>query len=120
MARQKGIIKIEGEIGDISFYRTKDGFLAREKGGVSGDRIKNDPEFARTRENGAEFGRAGKASKALRNSLRELLLLASDPRVTSRLTKEMMRILKSDSSQHVAAERWTTGTLLCLRVSSSI
>jgi hypothetical protein len=59
MARQKGIIKLEGTIGDVSFYKSKDGYLAREKGGVDGDRIKNDPAFQRTRENGSEFGRAG-------------------------------------------------------------
>ena len=47
MARQKGIIKLKGTIGDVSFYKTKDGYLAREKGGVDGDRIKNDPAFQR-------------------------------------------------------------------------
>jgi len=59
MARQKGIIKLEGTIGDISFYKSKDGHLARTKGGMEADRIKNDPTFQRTRENGNEFGRAG-------------------------------------------------------------
>ena len=34
MARQKGIIKLKGTIGDITFYKTKDGYLAREKGGI--------------------------------------------------------------------------------------
>ena len=32
MARQKGIIKLKGTIGDITFYKTQDGHLAREKG----------------------------------------------------------------------------------------
>ena len=63
MARQKGVIKLEGRIGDLSFYKSGGDYLARAKGGVDGDRIKNDPAFARTRENGEEFGRAGKASK---------------------------------------------------------
>ena len=31
MARQKGIIKLKGKIGDISFYKTQDGHLARER-----------------------------------------------------------------------------------------
>ena len=53
MARQVGIIKLEGGIGDISFYKTKDGHLARTKGGVDGKRIANDPAFQRTRENGS-------------------------------------------------------------------
>ena len=29
MARQKGIIKLKGTIGGISFYKTQDGHLAR-------------------------------------------------------------------------------------------
>ncbi|MBS3993278.1 MAG: hypothetical protein KGZ87_06150 [Bacteroidetes bacterium] len=40
MAKQKGIIKLKGTIGDITFYKTQDGHLAREKGGVDGQRIK--------------------------------------------------------------------------------
>lgn len=45
MAKQKGIIKLTGKIGDLSFYKSKDGYLAREKGGVDGERIKNNPEL---------------------------------------------------------------------------
>ena len=45
MARQKGIIKLKGTIGDITFYKTQDGHLAREKGGVDANRIANDPAF---------------------------------------------------------------------------
>ena len=66
MAKQEGLIKLKGTVGDLSFYKTKDGHLARMKGGVDAERIKNDPAFERTRENGAEFGRSGKAGKLLR------------------------------------------------------
>jgi hypothetical protein len=59
MARQKGIIKLEGTIGDISFYKSKDGHLARTKGGVDGEWIQNDPAFQRTRGNRQEFDRSG-------------------------------------------------------------
>ncbi|MBB6681502.1 hypothetical protein H4O20_08605 [Aequorivita sp. 609] len=97
MARQSGIIKLKGTIGDISFYKTSDGHLAREKGGVDKNRIMNDPAFQRTRENGAEFGRAGKGGKLVRNALRILMQNAKDKRVTSRLTKEMLVVVKSDT-----------------------
>lgn len=98
MAQQKGIIKLDGTIGGITFYKSKDGYLAREKGGVSGERIANDPNFQRTRENGAEFGRAGKAGKVLRTSLRALLQNASDSRVVSRLTTEMIKVIQADAT----------------------
>jgi hypothetical protein len=96
MARQKGIIKLKGTIGDITFYKTQDGHLAREKGGIDASRIKSDPAFQRTRENGAEFGRAGKAGKLLRTALRPLLLNSADGRMVSRLTQRMVKVIQAD------------------------
>lgn len=96
MARQKGIIKLTGKVGDLSFYKSKDGFLAREKGGVEGERIKNDPAFVRTRENGAEFGSSASSGKLLRDSVRTMMQNASDGRVTARLTKVMTQIKNMD------------------------
>jgi len=86
-------------MGGVSFYKTaEDGYLARTKGGVDAERIKNSPEFERTRENGAEFGRAGVAAKLLRAAFRALILNASDGRMASRLTGEMMKVLKADTT----------------------
>ncbi|HCN12439.1 MAG TPA: hypothetical protein DIS75_08920 [Chryseobacterium sp.] len=98
MARQKSIIKLDGTIGDITFYKSKDGYLAREKGGVPADRIRNDPAFQRTRENGSEFGRAGKSGKVLRNSIRALLQNSSDSRMVSRLTQQMVKVIQMDET----------------------
>ena len=96
MAKQKGIIKLKGTIGDITFYKTQDGHLAREKGGIDASRIKSDPAFQRTRENGSEFGRAGKAGKVLRTALRALLLNSADGRMVSRLTQQMVKVIQAD------------------------
>ena len=97
MAKQKGIIKLDGTIGGITFYKsTQDGYLAREKGGVSADKIANDPAFQRTRENGEEFGRAGKAGKLLRNAIRAMLQNAADSRMVSRLTQKMVEVIQED------------------------
>lgn len=99
MAKQIGIIKIKGTIGGMTFYKTaSDGHLIREKGGIDKDRIMNDPIFQRTRENGSEFGRAGMAGKALRLALRELLINASDGRVTSRLHRAMVKVIQADAT----------------------
>ncbi len=98
MARQKGIIKLKGTVGGITFYKTQDGHLAREKGGVDAKRIKNDPAFQRTRENGSEFGRAGNAGKVLRTSIRSLLLNSADSRMVSRLTQRMIKVIQADAT----------------------
>lgn len=97
MAEQRGLIKLKGTMGDITFYRTKEGYAAREKGGVDGSRIATDPAFQRTRENGAEFGRAGKAGKVLRTAFRPLLIHAKDKRMVGRLTKEMVLVIQADT-----------------------
>lgn len=104
MAKQTGIIKLKGTIGDISFYKTTDGHLARAKGGIDAQRIKTDPAFQRTRENGSEFGAAGKGGKLLRNSIRILLQNAKDKRVSSRLTTQVLKVVKTDTT-NVRGER---------------
>jgi len=98
MAKQKGIIKLDGTIGGITFYKSQDGYLAREKGGVSAEKIATDPAFQRTRENGEEFGRAGKAGKLLRNAIRAMLQNASDSRMVSRLTQKMVEVVQADAT----------------------
>ena len=98
MAQQKGILPLKGTIGNITFYKSQDGYLAREKGGIESQRIATDPAFQRTRENNAEFGRAGKAGKVLRNSVRALLQNASDSKATSRLTREMVKVVQADTT----------------------
>jgi hypothetical protein len=112
MAIQKGIIKLKGKIGELSFYKTQDGHLAREKGGVDASRIANDPAFVRTRENGAEFGSSATSGKTLRDSLRTMVMTASDNRVTSRLTKVMTDIKNLDTTS-ARGER-TVGTAIAL------
>jgi hypothetical protein len=89
---------LKGTIGDITFYKTKDGHLAREKGGIDASRIANDPAFQRTRENGSEFGRAGKAGKILRTALRQVLINSADGRMVSRLTQAMTKVIQADAT----------------------
>ena len=98
MAKQKGIIKVKGTIGDMTFYKSQDGYIVKEKTSLEGSRIATDPAFQRTRENGNEFGRAGKAGKILRNAIRNQLQNSKDNRLVSRLTKEMMKVIKADAT----------------------
>jgi len=115
MARQSGIIRFTGKMDGVSFYKSKDGYLARKSGGVDKDKIKNDPAFQRTRENGSEFGRAGKAGRLLRTSVRPLLLKAADSRVASRMTREMVKVVKSDTSNNRGERTATDGDIKLLK-----
>lgn len=104
MAQQESFIKLKGKIGDLTFFKTKTGYQAREKGGVSAERIANDPAYLRTRENNAEFGRACASSKKLRDVLRSIILLTSDSKMPNRLTSRVARIVKADTT-NVRGER---------------
>ncbi|MBB6328856.1 hypothetical protein FHS59_004515 [Algoriphagus iocasae] len=96
MAKQTGIITLKGPVGRLSFYKTRDGYLAREKGGVEKSRIMNDPRFARTRENIREFTDNANSSKLLRDALRPVISQIGDKRLNLRITQSMMQVLKSD------------------------
>lgn len=74
MARQTGPIQLTGSLGGLSFYRHKKyGMLARMCNPVSAERIAKDPAFARTRENGTEFGLVSRAGKLLRDGFKGFL-----------------------------------------------
>lgn len=97
MSRQDGLLQFNGAMENMSFYKTKRGYAVRKRSGVTGERIATDPMFRRTRENGLEFGRAGKASKLLRTAFRTMIKNNADGRVTPRLTKAFVKVIKADT-----------------------
>lgn len=111
MAKQAGIIKLKGTIDDISFYRTADGHIARAKGGINRNRILNDPAFQRTRENGNEFGTAGRGGKLIRTAIRHLMQHAKDRLVVGRLTKELLAVIKTDPTNDRGLRTIENGTM---------
>jgi hypothetical protein len=98
MAKQKSLLKIEGTLSELTFYKSQDGHLVKMKGGIDPNRIATDPTFARTRENGQEFGHSATAGKMLRLALRDGLLQAKDNRVVGRLTQVMRKVLVYDTT----------------------
>ena len=104
MAKQDSVILINGTIGDLSFYKTRDGYFVRRKTCISGARVKRDPAFTRTRQNAAEFGRAARAGKLLRTAFEPLMEYASDSRVTSRLAGALVKVIRADTT-HPAGQR---------------
>lgn len=97
MAKQISLLKVEGTLEDLTFYKSQDGLLVRTKGGVSKQRIQNDPAFARTRENGAEFGHSASAGRLLRVAAGQLVFKVKDRRLSSRLMKVMSDLKNLDS-----------------------
>lgn len=97
MGRQDGLLQFTGSVANLSFYKTKDGYLVRKKAGVSGERIKSDPSYVRTRENLSEFARAGQAAKLLRSAFRTVFDFKADKGVSRRLVAEMVKVIREDA-----------------------
>lgn len=79
-----------------SLLKTKKMTKVKATSGVSGDRVKTDAAFERTRENNAEFARAGKAAKLLRTIFRDVTIHAKDKISQARLVKVASRIVLAD------------------------
>ncbi len=89
----KAMLILEG----MSLYQTADGYVVRRKGWVDKKRIAKDPSFKRVRENAAEFGSAARAGKLVRRVFGPLVGSGKDGRVSSRLTKELVKVVQTDS-----------------------
>ncbi len=98
MARQKGLVKIEGTLDDITFFRRKDAYLVRNKGGVNKERIMNDPAFIRTRENGVEFKTVAMSGKMLRESVNVFSRKAYDGTLSNRLVQLLSKVKNNDTT----------------------
>jgi hypothetical protein len=109
MAKVRSLFNVEGTLGEVTFYKDKDGYRIRGKSGVSRERILNDPQFARTRENLSEFSNSAKSGKQLRKAISGLMLNAKDGRVTSRVTKVMSQVKNSDLTSVAGLRNVATG-----------
>ena len=92
MAKQKGIFKIQGTLGGMTFYDKDGATIIREKGGIDRSRILNDPNFVRTRENMSEFGGSAKVGKAFRQGYNGVPIKAADSTLAGRVTGLMKRV----------------------------
>lgn len=104
-----------GQLSVSSSKKTKKMATTASSNGVSAERIKNDPAFERTRENNAEFGRAGKAATLTRNVFREICVNAKDKITQARLVKVFSRVISSDPVSARGERTANRGDLLQLR-----
>lgn len=63
---------------------------------ITRQRFNTDPAFERTRENVAEFKNAGKAVKIMKATFRDVLIVAGDKKITTRLHSHAFRVLTTD------------------------
>jgi hypothetical protein len=98
MAKASGIIKIEGTVEDLTFYKKEGKNFVRKKSSISKERIANDPNYVRTRENNVEFSHSGNSGKLLRLAVGTMVFKAKDSKLSSRLLKVMSQIKNLDTT----------------------
>ena len=70
MARQKGLFKVTGTLGNVNFYVVNGvGYARKAGGGFNGKAIKTKASMRRVRENASEFGHCSSVKKAFRIAL---------------------------------------------------
>ena len=108
MGRVGGILRIEGTLDNMTFYKTADGRLVRTKGGPTKEQVRTDPAFLALAVYavgavhvdrglcGVEFGENARAGKLLRDAANPMSMRAKDGKLTSRLVGEMSKIKNLD------------------------
>ena len=98
MAKLKSIFNIEGTLGEMTFFKKRNGsYFIKQKSSISRERVLTDPRFARTRENGAEFGTVAQSAKLVRKGAAMLIGSAKDPSLTRRLVALFAKVKRMDS-----------------------
>jgi hypothetical protein len=100
MARQKGIIKLVGTIGELNFYNRKGTPVARAAGGgFTSEAVKTGANMVRVRENAGEFGAVSKAKKLLRLGFHPFLKDVKDVTLHGRMMTlfQTIKVLDTES-----------------------
>lgn len=108
MARQKGIVFIEGTLGGINFYYRKGVPTARVAGGgFNGRAIKTSPSMVRVREQNREFAGCSKVNKVFKDAIRPFLVEYKDGSLHSRLMALFLGVRDCDMlSERGKREVW--------------
>lgn len=111
MARLTGDIKIEGTIGDFTFYRMEDRYLVRQKAGVDRKRYLKDPAFHRSRKCSDAFGQASKAARVFRTAFSSLVEDFPCRRLNSGVTGVMVKVISDGNGSGDKANNMNAGNL---------
>jgi hypothetical protein len=116
VGKQTGILRFRGKIGDdVYYHHPQYGDLVRKKTSVNAERINTDPAFANVRDNNNEFRQGAQAVKLIRAAFRPLYQAIADIRMTSRVTRAVVAVIKSDATSTPGNRTLAKGDLTLLQ-----
>lgn len=96
MATINQLLELRGKIDDLVFYTLNGKQVVRKKSGFSKELYRNNPKYAKVRENSSEFGHASKSGKMIRVALQPYILNCEDKYLYQRFAKVMTQIKDMD------------------------
>ena len=99
MGKLKGIIQLTGKFDGLSFYEMNGKIVVRKTGGFDGEKIKNNANYTRVRENSSEFAHCAKVGKYFRSAFSSCLMPLRIPYVHNHIVSLFQGILKLDGIQ---------------------
>ena len=96
MAKQSGTSPLRGTIGNTTYSKTRNGYIARAKSSLEKAAMDANPRFQALRDQTVEFTRALKAGKLVNNAFSEILKNAKDNRMNNRLSSLFNKVVKLD------------------------
>ncbi|EMS34321.1 hypothetical protein C943_03540 [Mariniradius saccharolyticus AK6] len=115
MAKVIGIPLFVGTVGNLTIYKTKDGMLARQKGGPSRQQVKHSKQFENSRRASAEFGEASRYAGKLRRAVWPILYPMRSQSLNGRLTAKFRQVLLADPVHGKGERKVLSGNLGLLR-----
>lgn len=115
MAKVIGIPLFVGTVGNLTIYKTKDGMLARQKGGPSRQQVKHSKQFENSRRASAEFGEASRYAGKLRRAVWPILYPMRSQSLNGRLTAKFRQVLLADPIHGKGERKVLSGNLGLLR-----
>jgi hypothetical protein len=115
MAKQAGQILLTGSIDNLSFSKSPFGYLAKRKTGPTRKAVLQDKNFARTRENAADFKTAVRAATMIRHSLQPFLRAATNVWLNGRMNGLLLKAVRADTTNRRGKKVVPTGGLTILK-----
>jgi len=97
MAKNMGLIQFSGTIGGITGVNSKEGHHIRAKKDIPASTYATSPSYVDFRENGKAWGESSRLRKSFLDGFKLFVQGCSNPRMYSRMTGVMGRIIKSDT-----------------------
>lgn len=103
------VVKIKGKIDQLNFFETADGYMVQKTARYSIEKFRTAQSYDLTRRNASEFGIAGAAGRIFRTAWSTEVSKAGDPRLVSRVTRTMVKVLQTDTESEYGSRNVNKG-----------